>query len=1502
MKQKISSLLLILIFTGICSSLKSQVNNKFTGEIESFSTEIKAFMGPNLNAEQAILVNNFVSMWDSTIFSLEVKSEIIAVSNSLVLKRMRANPHFIDYIGTILKFVNYDVDPYKLEQWISGLGKVALQQSSAVNNLHNFIISGGQLISDSLLYSSRSASWKILTNKFTFRNDSVFEVIIPETSLLCYTRYDSTYIHSTSGVYIPIKQKWNGNSGKVNWEKAGYRADDVYAEFDNYELDMTNSAFELDSVKFSNNIYFDDPVEGTLSDRVISISDPNKATYPRFTTYQTTFSIEDIYDNVDFQGGLAFEGSSVRGTGGLYTPAKLKMYRNDTLYVDIKSASFIFNRESIRSQSTVFTLYLDTDSIYHSDIAFTYNVPNAELNTYRSRFPTSRSPYYSSYHGMDMYFEYLTWKLNESKITLSRARGASIGQAYFESVSFFNENEFHRLMGLDDFHPLYRISKFAEYWYSETFPIDEFARWMKQSPEYATSLCIDLANKGFLFYDRATDEVTVKQKVFDYIDSYAKRRDYDVMSILSETQAPADNAILNMRNYKMRINGIPRIFLSDSQNVTIYPYDRSIVLERNRSFEFNGVVQAGMITIFGNNFSFSYDTFKIRMPNVDSIALSVITNERDEFGGLLAKNIEDLIQMTNAELLIDHPNNKSGLQSLDQYPIFSAISESYIFYDRIPGLEGVYPQSEFYFKLEPFVFENTDRLQESDLNLRGEFTAGKIMPTFEQTLSLQNDKSLGFLYEIPEDGVEIYEGRGVMNNQITMSNSGLKGHGTLTHLTTSFLSEEINMFPDSVIAIAETFSVASNTIFPEVESELTNILWYPFDDELYAEKADGSDFSMFNNGTELDGELIITGAGLSGSGELSFTDSRIVSNNYSFTDHTISADSSTYNLNSISGDGFAFIAEDASTFVDFDKEISRFSLNSDKSLVMFPEISYICTMTDFEYDMQEKILTMDQKGRESTTLMPADELIKQDMEDLENPTFFSTHMVNDTIKFSATRGRYLLQEEKIITEEVNYIKVADALIQPDNGVLRINKGARFDKLNESLIAINNKHLIHSAQVNIMNTKRYEASGIYDYIDENNEVQPITFSEIIVDSLRSKGTGYIPQTQNFKFNPHFTFSGDVHLKSSNPLLNFLGSSGIVHDCNYIGSTPMKFNADIDPLNIMIPVIENARDINNNLITAGTYITIDSTHIYSAFLSKGKSWSDIPLVDANGWLIYDKNAMRYKIAEKEKLANSSQAGPIISFNKIDCSVFSEGPVDLGLDYGLVNMSNAGDVLHTTDSAEVDINIILALDFHFSEPALTIMADEIRFMAGLEGVDLMSERYSKAMQNLIGAEAATRMKEDMDLYGMVRNLPSDFNPEIILNDLKLVWNDEFRSYRSVGKIGIGFVGPHALNVKVDGYVELQKRRSGDMLDIYLKADNSTWFWFSYTRGVMMTLAGNNAFNTIIREEKINSRKHPDNSIRLPYTYMIGIQERLDSFLRRIEGQEEDDVIIEDPLDFKP
>jgi hypothetical protein len=78
--------------------------------------------------------------------------------------------------------------------------------------------------------------------------------------------------------------------------------------------------------------------------------------------------------------------------------------------------------------------------------------------------------------------------------------------------------------------------------------------------------------------------------------------------------------------------------------------------------------------------------------------------------------------------------------------------------------------------------------------------------------------------------------------------------------------------------------------------------------------------------------------------------------------------------------------------------------------------------------------------------------------------------------------------------------------------------------------------------------------------------------------------------------------------------------------------------------------------------------------------------------------------------------------------------------------------------------------------------------------------------------------------------------------------------------------------------------------MIDIYLKADNSTWYYFSYFKGVMMANAGNSDFNKLLSSLKLKDKKHPDSSDKIPYTYMIAPEDRLGRFLRRMSGEEED------------
>ena len=571
--------------------------------------------------------------------------------------------------------------------------------------------------------------------------------------------------------------------------------------------------------------------------------------------------------------------------------------------------------------------------------------------------------------------------------------------------------------------------------------------------------------------------------------------------------------------------------------------------------------------------------------------------------------------------------------------------------------------------------------------------------------------------------------------------------------------------------------------------------------------------------------------------------------------------------------------------------MTHFRLNTDSSVVKFPELQYICTMTDFAYNMETRVLNMEQKGKSNTPLLTADKLLKLNFANLDKPTFFATNNLSDTVAFSSWKGSYHLDQEYIEAENINYIHIADALIQPENGKIIINRRAKIQTMQNAIIALNNKHILHSAKIDIESTKRYTGSAIYDYVDENKEIQQINFPELAVDTLTTTAKGYIPVSQNFMLSPAFSFAGDVKLSANDDLLTYTGAAGIVQSCSAFKSYSIKFKSKIDPKNVMIPVSDKPRDMNDNLVFSGSYINTDSIHIYPAFLSAQKSWTDVALVNANGWLYYEKAKGRYLITSLEKLADQTLSGNMLAFDKNFCILSGEGNLNFGTKFDLVKLTSAGKVIHTLDSGKVNIDAILALDFHFSQEALKVMSDEIRMMPSLKPVNLNTDLNGKGMKDLMGVTAAAQIKEEMDLFGTSRSLPKEFNYELLLNDVKLYWNEETSSFRSRGKIGIGFIGPQPVNVYVDGYIEIQRRRSGDMIDVYLKADGSTWYYFSYIRGVMMTQAGNNAYNTIIANTKLNERKHPESTVRVPYTYMIAVEDRLGRFLRRMTSANAED-----------
>ena len=100
---------------------------------------------------------------------------------------------------------------------------------------------------------------------------------------------------------------------------------------------------------------------------------------------------------------------------------------------------------------------------------------------------------------------------------------------------------------------------------------------------------------------------------------------------------------------------------------------------------------------------------------------------------------------------------------------------------------------------------------------------------------------------------------------------------------------------------------------------------------------------------------------------------------------------------------------------------------------------------------------------------------------------------------------------------------------------------------------------------------------------------------------------ISQDKNFKISPKYDFYGEVHLASTNPNLEFSGVTKINHSCKNIPQEWVEFAANIDPNNILIPIIKDSvsKDDDLDRIYSGmVFNTTDSISLYGSFLGKNQ----------------------------------------------------------------------------------------------------------------------------------------------------------------------------------------------------------------------------------------------------------------------------------------------------------
>ena len=1473
---KKSIILFVFSFLLTFTAFSQRNPKEFSTDFQTFMIELSEFMSISDNDESKNIYRKFLRQSEN--FTKVEQYEVIKISNKMLLKRLKSNPYFFEFLSTIIAIDNSRQGDFLLLEWLNVFNKAIAVNTK--NKLLLFCVFSNDLVSQNILRSSKTTHWNISQTNFHFIFDITEPAVVFDTpfNLSCSTVDGSYTIFDTQGKYNFISNEWFGNNGSINWEQHGYSKDSVFVEIRSYKIDTRKSTVVADSSMFFNKNIFSSPIEGKL---INMLTKGKKAKlFPKFTSYSKNLELKEIFQNIDYRGGYKIQGKEFVAEGGKYAEAKIVFKRNGRDVFIANANRFSISSDRIVAKEAGVKIFFDTDSIYHSNLQFKYIDSQRKLQLYRKVNGISGAPMLNTYHNITMDFELLEWDIDTDIINFGSLPGSAESRVEFESVDRYLKSKFESLQGIDAIHPLILVKKYINAKQEETFYVKDFARFAYFPLLQIQHYLIQLANEGFIFYDFDMERVTVLPKLFNYVNAASDLGDYDVISfksiIKSGQYQTGDknlvNAALNLKTKDLNVLGIHNIQVSQKRGVYFYPKNGLIVIKKDRDFLFNGQVFAGRgrLNLFGRDFLFHYDDFKVDLNHIDSVQLSVPLQPIQRIrGNEVLTPVKTVIEAVTGDLKIDHPTNKSGIRrdSFPEYPIFSSYYDSYAYYDKKSIYDGVYDRDRFSFHLQPFTIDSLDNYSGKGLWFAGSFESAGIFPSFDDTLRLQPDYSLGFNRTTPREGFEIYGGKGRYYNDIDLSHEGLKGSGDFEYLTTKASAKEIFFFPDSANLYTQSIivnEVLTGIEFPSINNTETYAHFQPYNDRLDVSRI-GNDFNFYNSQATFNGNLLIRPTGVTGGGIMTLDKAKVNANLFTYNANWFGSDTASLRVFEKNGN-VAFKANDLKTHIDLVTREGYFYSNGTDSYVELPANQYITYIDNLRWEMDNESLTLGDEQDNS-----------------DGSEFISVHPNQDSLSFFAKTTFYSLKDYIIHAAGVEKIQVADAMIFPDSGIVTVAKEAVIETLFDAQIIaddLTEYHKFTDATIDISSAHSYMASGNYTYKDAMNSEQQIFFKEITVDEdTITIASGDVDTDELFHIDSNFDFKGSIDLIADQKNLTFDGVFMVNHSCSLLDKEWIKFQSIIDPENIKFILDEKLYNENNDLLSTALVMSFDSTNFYSTFLSKKKrSALDISILPASYTLQYNNLESAYIVGGPDSLSNYYTL-----YDKA-CKTKGEGIIDLNLDLGQVGINSIGNITHNMNSKETEIEGFLMLDFLFSSDALNIMAEDL-FTAPGDELFEYDERFAKNLSRVVGKDKAEIHLVDLAMTDEYSNFPDEMNNSIVFAKTKLKWDDTNKAYVAKGSIAVSSIMEKQVNAFLDGYIIIEKGQNSDILTIYLMTELYDEYYFQYKNGVMIAWSTNIDFTTAINDVKPKKRRADKVKGQQSYRYMSGNDDVTEKFLKNVK-----------------
>ncbi len=1417
MKHLISLLFIATVFSGF--------GQAYSSDRAKFIKEFQSALTPYGKGEHSKFIKEelTVILLQSSEFPDRYFTNMITTCNALATKRFDTYPDIYNYVYSVYSLVKNKQSESSYNAYQNTIDK--LLESRNPKRFTDFAESAAGFFYEGKLAGKSNFEWYYEGGKYEFKYDDKPYIELIDGNLICRavdiagsskknTKYsDSIVIYKTSGTYDPGLQKWEGKGGTITWEKVGLSKSETYAEIGKFQLSMKNTNLNIDSVKLKTP-YFNELLEGSLSDRAFKINREEDKIFPQFLSYKTNLKINNIKPNVNYEGAFSMKGAKFVGAGIKNIPAKITIVKNAKPFVIAQASEIYITDKQVFCNGGRSTILLNTgDSITHPSVNFSYLYTDGILEFSRSTSGIGQAPFSDSYHKLDYYVPKLILSEKENTIQYTYEKGTSQEQrvARFESFNYYDGQLYDKLQGLSSTHPLVAISKYTYKYDKYELSEGECATALGGTLEQMRPMMLQLANYGFISYDTDNKKVVVNQKLENFVQGKAGKKDYDNIILVSdfrpkELKGYSEEEIKNSaslqqirENYKKQnevrrtlenfgsfnlgtmdidLIGVDNVTLSEKQNMHIFPKDNKIKVKRNRDLEFSGWLNAGKAEINTISANYNYDENKVNLLKTETTVLRV--QPRSAEHGTAGVAMNSTISGIVGDIVVDLPSNRSGNKvdaTTAVYPILSVKNSTKVFYNSKDLYGGAYDSTRFYYALQPFVVDSIDNFNDKTLRLKGELVSAGIFPNIKEDLKVMPDYSFGFSTASPKEGFNFYGTGAKYDNKVMLSGNGLQGAGTINFVKSTSVSKNLFTFlPDSTVGVV-TFvnqAVQNGVQFPDAKCDEAYMTYIPKKEILKASSTPRNDISYFENEAKLRGTTFVTPKGMKGKGLMTFNNATIVSDGFVYEWKDMYADTSSFSLKNESREEgespLIFETNNVKSHVSFKDRKGVFNSNKGESRVDFPVNQYMCKMDMFTWFMDRETIDMEKKAAKDIAIDTGVDLV--------GPNFFSTHPKQDSLQFRAPKARLDMKAKTIYCNEVEYVDVADARIYPDSMKLNIRKKAELDQLKNATIVANyitKYHKFERSTVNITARRAYKGSGEYPYYDKDSVPTYIVMDAIGLDtSYQTIATGKIDQSKGFKLSDEFDYYGNLTVKAASPEILFSGATRINHNCDKFERNWLAFTSSVDPKNIQIPVTNNMKNLDGQSISAGIVWrdspNVDSIELYPTFLSALANATDPVVITSSGVLTYDFGSKEFQIAPKEKLINRSEKGNFLALNTETCSMFGEGIVSLGMDHGDVSVKTVGTVDYNQKSGAIHFNLTAKFDMPLDKSVFKDIPDKINATEGLNPMDFATNTLKSAI-TMWGSQAeADKLQEDFTIKGEIKKIPASLESAITITGLRM------------------------------------------------------------------------------------------------------------------------------------